>query len=768
MFRLFGSGGAACPRCDHPTDGKAAGLSLSAPGRCCAHCGLVLGAPRHPPILRDNRWLPADDEFAVFFGVRELSGVFSKTLRVPPAARAYILQGEQATEVPQGEYQLEGFFTRLNNLLRSQYAEILITRSAALPVAFELDELPTAEHLRVAATLTVSLRIGEVAPFAQHFMTMPGTVKSAHLRELLAPMLRQALADYTASQSLREMAGNGALRAQLEERLLGALAQPLADFGLAVAAVEAVELRHDKFDANRARVGSAWLLADERRVQLEERRHLDELYTDEEWQRIKREEQEARLRFRRLEMGQDEKIGQAELTLESAERLHALRAREIELYGRVAEARNRKEALARGAGEVLAELEHDLSRKQAERSDEAAEWAHLRAVAGVRMRSELEVARQGVAEAATLARQRFSHQLVQQQIRNRVEQALAIEDASRRHEELTRLRAAERSAAEHQRSLDECERQGALALLRLAQHARQREAERVLEWEEEQGLERKRVLLRDSQLRELEHGEQAESVRQRIDSMRREGAGADALAQHDKLLRTIEADGVQARQALQIELEGEARRQQLRQQQREAEWQHELRRLDLERDARRQQQDHAIELARLELQRMESLGGLNDSAKVALAPAANAAVLADLLKTQVHAGMSPQQLSALGGVVAATNSLTPAEAAQAMAQELERERARHDALSSRERQHEIELLSLRGLAMAPGLSAVPGPGAAPAAAPGLAAPTAAAGAVPLHPHGTSTLVPAAAACANGHPARPGDRFCAACGVALVH
>ena len=31
--------------------------------------------------MLDNRWVPAADELAVYFGVRELSGIFTKTLR---------------------------------------------------------------------------------------------------------------------------------------------------------------------------------------------------------------------------------------------------------------------------------------------------------------------------------------------------------------------------------------------------------------------------------------------------------------------------------------------------------------------------------------------------------------------------------------------------------------------------------------------------------------------------------------------------------------
>jgi hypothetical protein len=50
--------------------------------------------------------------------------------------------------------------------------------------------------------------------------------------------------------------------------------------------VETAALRHDKFDHNRERVGTMWLVADERHVQLEHVKQLDEIYNEEEWQAI--------------------------------------------------------------------------------------------------------------------------------------------------------------------------------------------------------------------------------------------------------------------------------------------------------------------------------------------------------------------------------------------------------------------------------------------------------------------------------------------------
>ncbi|MFS2082913.1 hypothetical protein ACCD04_15530 [Telluria sp. Tellsp131] len=608
MLRMFGLGGAKCPRCSQGTG--------AADGYCTA-CGLMLGTPRNEPVLVENRWVPGPDELAVFFGVRALSGVFVKTLRVPATARAYILQGDQATEVPQGEYEIEGFFTRLNHLLRDQHAEILVTRSGALPVEFELDGLVSAEHLEVSARLALSVRIESVPAFARHFMTMPGTVKADHLRELLLQPVRQLAGEFVGARSLREMAGQRELRPELDQHLQGGLATLLADYGLAIVRVETLALRHDRFDANRARIGSLWLAVDEQRVKVEHARQLDELYTDDEWRRIAREESQARLAHRRAELRQGAGIERAEMSLQNAERAQAIRAREIELYGRIVESRSRKHAIERGAQDLVAELEHELAQKRGARVDQETEWAHLRELAAVRMREEVALARQDAAQARTVAAQRFSHQLLQQQIRNKIEQARGIEDAARQRAELARLHAAEEDAARRARAI---EAQDHAARLRAAERAESIEVE---------------------------------AVRQRVEALRRDGTQADALAQHEKLLRTIEADAALQR----VAIDGEEARAVLQAELLAAERTHELR-------------------------RMETLGAVDDTTKLVVAGATNAALLADVLKARTQAGMSAEQLAAL------TSSRLADE-------QVERERARRNDELERERRHQLELLALQ-------------------------------------------------------------------------
>ncbi len=690
MFKMFGFGGVKCPRCGH-RNGDASGY--------CNQCGLSLGAPHSEPVLRDNRWIPANDELAVCFGVRQLSGIFTKTLHVPPSTRAYILQGEQATEVPPGDYELDGFFKRLGNLLRDESGEVLITRTTPLRVEFNFTDLHSAEFLKLAAHFTVELKVGDVAAFARHFMTAPGTVTALQLHDLLAPSVRQVAAEFLGGRSVRDMASATALREQLNERLLNALQQRLAEFGLAAVQVETLALRHDKYDANRERVGSLFLVADERLHQLEHVKQIDQLYDEEEWQAIWRQEHKMRSDFRK-----------AELKVESEEQMQAIRAREIDLYGRIVEAKTRKQAFDFGAGAALADLEHELARHKSLQAGDAAQWEQVRRLAQIKMRTELELAQQAALEEKALARQRFSHQLYQQQLQHRIQQALAIEDEEYRRKQLLLLRKAESDAKQREQEIEAEHHRARFQGLALANAARHREAERIAEWEEEQYLARKRDMARGEEAKDAHARVQVAEISAKLEELQRSGANAEAVAQYEKLLRTIEADGVQqrqaqnlARQAMLDQVAVEEQRLELKLRDQEAQWQQSLKKMEAERDERFNrwkveydsmvaQQQHAADMARIDIERLEAIGRMSDTAKIALAATPNAEALSRLMRQQAQAAMSPEQLQALAGVVAAENSITPAEAMRLAREEVREERGYRDNVGDKERQHQLDLL----------------------------------------------------------------------------
>ncbi|MCP5916598.1 hypothetical protein NL317_31725, partial [Klebsiella pneumoniae] len=79
----------------------------------------------------------------------------------------------------------------------------------------------------------VSVKIENVPAFARHFMTTPGTIGTHELRELLSHPVRQLALEFIGAHSIRELAANGELRQQLDQRLQGGLKVLLAGYGLA-------------------------------------------------------------------------------------------------------------------------------------------------------------------------------------------------------------------------------------------------------------------------------------------------------------------------------------------------------------------------------------------------------------------------------------------------------------------------------------------------------------------------------------------------------
>ena len=768
MFQLFGFGGARCPRCEH-RNGAAAGY--------CAQCGLSLGAPDSDAVLHANQWLLADEQLALFFGVRELSSLFgsaARRLRVPAESRAWIVQSDAFTLIPAGDYDSAAFFARLPALLPARPAEVLIARADAVSLEFDVPGLASTERLEVAASLRVDIALGQPDAFARQFMRAPGAVTRAHLNALLLPSVRQIALEFIGSRALREMDANADLRPELNERLQSALTQRLAPSGLAVARVETLSLRHDKRDGNGdAAIGTLWLgglpAQELEQHSLERMKQLDQLYDEEEWQRIRREELAARHAHRRAELRQDATVEKAELGHQEAERLQALRGRQIDLYGRILEAKSRRQALDHGAALALGELEQELAQKGVQRAEEAASWEHVRALAAIKMRSELELSQLHGREQIQLAQQRFTHQVHLQSIAQQVESALLIDDETSRRTQLARLRQAEADAAQREAQLEAEQHQAAWQGLMLANAARKREAERVQEWEDQMQLARQRELLRAEAHKDEAAQVQAAEIAEKVAALRRGGAREDAIAQQEKLLRTIEADGVHARQLQQqaqlAQLDAlaiEEQRQQLRQLEQEAQWQRDLLAMAQQREsdyarwkgeyeALLAQQAHAAELARIDIDRIEKIGSLSDTGKVAMAAGQNAAALAQVLKVQLQAGMSAEQIHALAALAAAENSVAPMEALRMAQDSAAQERSYLEGQAERERRQQLDLINLQNAAHAHGLSAQAQLGVAVAQA--------------LQP----VAAAAPARCKNGHALRAGhpeDKFCAACGVAL--
>ena len=689
MFSLFGLSHVSCPRC-HCASADDVGQ--------CAQCGYTISAGRSDPVLRDNRWLPADDELALFCSVNQSGSV--PRLHVPASARAYLLHNEKLIELPGDEQAQAGVFSQLKSLLQAKRADVLIARQNTFVLDVTLDDLHSAEFMKIAATFSISIKIDQVEAFARQFMGAPGSVTCQQVQQLLVPSVRHIAAAFFGAHSLREMQDNAELCQQIDERLCSALNTAIAVYGLAVTQVATRQLRHDKLSVEREhlgeKIGTLWLVVEGKRAQLAHGKRLDALYSIEEWQKIAHEEQQIRLRYRREEMrqkfGKDlgwlylhgecedakKRLSRAKLKQDENERLQTIRARELELYSRIADAATRKEAIARGAADSIKELEHAFKDKAEQRQNAADQWLHVRTMARIKMRTESEITQLEGKQAAQALQQSMEHQRQKNQLEHEMAQAQQLEDQQQRRAQTESLQRKQEHLARREQELADEEQKNNLLYLSIEAEAKAREFQRLQAWEEE-------------------------TQRQKKQAIKREEEQADALASHEKLLRTLQVQASFERQSQQQrhqaeidQVETEKRRLILRQDEDERRW-------------RREQQtasaEHAHEalLARMAIERISVIANLSETGKVATADWQNATALADILKLQAQAAMSAEQIlatqaglsphaaQAMSAIATIQQGMTSAQAITLLQERLSEDRAYSERQAEHERRHQIDL-----------------------------------------------------------------------------
>ncbi|MFZ6654800.1 hypothetical protein [Undibacterium sp. TJN19] len=732
MFSLFGKSKLKCSRCEHKN---------TADSVYCAHCGLMVGSPRHEMALRHSRWLPGENEVALFFGVRPLASIARQGLHIPASARAYVLQDSHFAELLAGDYIADDIARQLIGLQTDQPAEILLTRLNPFALLFSFDDLHTTEFLAIAAKFVISVKIDDVRAFAKYFMSTPGIITCQQLQQLLEPLVRKIALEFLGTQSLRELQDNLHLRQQLDERLLSTLNPAIAAYGFIATQAVTRDVRHEKLTGDREKLSenieTLHLVIDGQRAQLEHSKRLDAIYTNSEWQKIAKQEEQIRLRYKREEMRQQfgkdlgwlymqgqlenakKRLSRAKLRQDENERLQTLRARELELYGRVVDATTRKQALERGAGDTVKELEHSLKQKSEGRQNEADQWLHVRTMARIKMRSESEVTQLQGKETAQLMQQKMQHQLQKFQLEHETAQAQLIDDQEQQRVQTELLRHKQNQLARREQELEDEEQKSRLILISIDAEARAREFQRLQAWEEELQQQRKRALHRDDSISDRDAQLKVSQFQQKINDITRSDSQADAMAQHEKLLNTLKAQALfeqqnqqQRQQAMLADMETETARHKLQQDDDERRWQKELRqadaeradkfaRLNLEREQRQAELAHDALLARIAIERMTAISNFSETAKIATADAPNALALAEILKIQaqaglsaeqilaMQAGMSPHAAQAMHAIATARQGLSWEQAISMLQDRISEEREQRNI--EQERRHQIDL-----------------------------------------------------------------------------
>jgi hypothetical protein len=465
--------GVKCPRCGARNDKGA---------ESCEACDAVLGIAR-PTVLENNRWEAAPDELAVFFTARKLDGIFSKTLRVPAEMRAWVLQKNRVEEFQAGEYTTENFFSRLNNFFRTEHAEILVSRTTALPVSFRFDDVATAEGLKLGVETTAFVKIGNLAHFRSQFMGQPGVVTAKLLHDMLEASVSQIVREALGGRKVKELLGEAGLRKALSDRLALELHLRFESMGLAFDQVDSLDLSHPEYADILNKEGGLWLLKEGERVKLEEAQTLNDIYDQAELEKIARDEIEMRHRLSR-----------GELKLEEVNAVASMRLREAEALGKMAEAATLEEAQRIEAEEKLNILRGDVADRARQRQKQFAgrelsdeeELQRARELARLRHQAAVEALKAQQIKAGQFASLQAEIELSKARAAADAEKAALIEDAEVRKSNQAAVEARQAFAAEQERKLAVERNEFQVQEIRVQADALRRRHEREQLWEDKQ------------------------------------------------------------------------------------------------------------------------------------------------------------------------------------------------------------------------------------------------------------------------------------------
>ena len=268
--------------------------------------------------VENNRWAVTDDQFAVSIRIEDVSVFFSRQLVIEPGTRAVIIDsGQSLGELSPGTYTIESFAERLKFWSRKQCTAIL-TREEDVVLELDTDYLGrvlTAEQLAVNAEIRLTIQLNDVSLFLKNLMGPREGYDISELEQMIVPVAKQALWSAAGRMSITELTGPD-VRDELNANMEQALGVSLSRYGLRFTSVQLAELYHEGYDENREETGRLWLQADtlkhreqeieiasqERLIELKQVERTNELDTLADNLGVDKEEGDVRVRLRRAEV----------------------------------------------------------------------------------------------------------------------------------------------------------------------------------------------------------------------------------------------------------------------------------------------------------------------------------------------------------------------------------------------------------------------------------------------------------------------------------
>lgn len=603
-----------CPKCGHEASGSArfcpeCGTALGGSKPCvhcnapiptaaqfCPQCGRPQSEVTRQPDVRGSVWRSGSDEFAVRVGRDDLKGRLFKDLEIQPGQQGVFLVDGRALDERKGpgRYQIDNFFERMLSPGFGRHVTALVVRGDPVSLEFQLPKLYTADDFELSGRVVLEVQVENPAAFFANVMRSQQTLTLAELRSFLFDQVRAAVQHVVGQRNLSQLKQQS-LDMRFRENLATAigqnLRQTLEQSGLAVNQVVASDFVHARYDALRRDWADIALFRDE--AEAARARKVGE-------KDLALAERKGLWEVELEEADQETLEQQAQARIFEERAAVREQMRQAVLSERMNEVRNEEQLAV-----FLREVDKDkllrddewlrIQRDFAERKEEH-DLARAHLLAQLKMERDFELRMAQGLRSHQFTMEQLGQQRIEQDFRQQTQIMLEEEQAAwdiRMAEQRNNARRAEQAAeAAAQRERDLLNQQAQLDM-------RLREARTAAEIE---AIEREQDRL------DLELAMQA------MEKLK-------AVKRKDEEERQLMALRAQREQA-EITLMAEQRR--------------------LEMQLQTERQRHEQELAR-----MERLGQLSSEALIAVAGPEQAALLADLQRTETLKGMTEEQILAM-------------------------------------------------------------------------------------------------------------------------
>ncbi|MGC1379333.1 MAG: zinc ribbon domain-containing protein [Anaerolineales bacterium] len=221
------------------------GTTNSGNARFCKECGKPLDVNTAPEI-RNNRWARQGDDFAVRVDAADLQGLFRRGIIVDIGTNAVLVDnGANRGTLAPGAYTLDSLDKRLLDWINTgvgSHVSVLLVDVAPTDLEFSAGGVFTNDPIRIGALVRLQVQVEEPGRFLANMMGGRERFTRLDLSGYLYPEVTQVLEAWVAQHSVDELAEDLSLKPKLELALEEALKSTFRQSGLKFINVRATQL----------------------------------------------------------------------------------------------------------------------------------------------------------------------------------------------------------------------------------------------------------------------------------------------------------------------------------------------------------------------------------------------------------------------------------------------------------------------------------------------------------------------------------------------